>query len=132
MNHLMGKTNFKRMRYPVHVILSALSMFYLGKDSFRNIALIMRTVFNIKVSHTSISNWCKNFATLFQNMGLKLIPSLNLNSDEWHADETVIKVAGVKYYIGFVVDSETRFVVAFHLSPHPASPQAFSVVNAAK
>lgn len=132
MNHLIGKTNFKRMRYPVHVILSALSMFYLGKDSFRNIALIMRTVFNFKVSHTSISNWCKNFAPLFQNMSLKLIPSLNLNSDEWHADETVVKVAGVKHYIWFVVDSETRFVVAFHLSPHRNSPQAFSVLNAAK
>lgn len=28
---LFGKTDFKRMRYPVHVILMALSMFYLGK-----------------------------------------------------------------------------------------------------
>jgi putative transposase len=118
MSHLPGKTNFKRMRYPVHVILSVLSMFYLGKDSFRNIALIMRIVFNIKVSHTSISNWCKNFAPLFQNMSLQLIPSLHLNSDEWHADETVVKVAGVKHYIWFVIDLETRFVVAFHLSPH--------------
>ena len=46
------------MRYPVHVILMALSMFYLGKNSFRNIALILRTVMNIRVSHTTVSNWC--------------------------------------------------------------------------
>ena len=58
MSKLFGKTDFKRMRYPVHVILMALTMFYLGKNSFRNIALILRTVMNIQVSHTTISNWC--------------------------------------------------------------------------
>ena len=54
MSKLFGKTDFKRMRYPVHVILMALSMFYLGKNSFRNIALILRTVMNIQVSHLSL------------------------------------------------------------------------------
>lgn len=58
MSQLFGKTDFKRMRYPVHVILTALSMFYLGKNSFRNIALILHTVMNVQVSHTTISNWC--------------------------------------------------------------------------
>ena len=51
MSKLFGKTDFKRMRYPVHVILMALTMFYLGKNSFRNIALILRTVMNVRVSH---------------------------------------------------------------------------------
>ena len=88
MSKLSGKTDFKRMRYPVHVILTALSMFYLGKNSFRNIALILRAVMNIQVSHTTISNWCTKFAPLFQNIALELMPTLNFNSDEWHADET--------------------------------------------
>src|SRR5665647_3562761 len=58
--------------------------------------------------------------------------SLDFNSDEWHVDETVVKIRGVKYYIWFVVDSETRFVLGFHLSPHRDSPQAFSLLNSAK
>ena len=58
MSSLFGKHNFKRMRYPVQTIITALSMFYLGKNSFRNISLILKTAFNIKVSHTAISNWC--------------------------------------------------------------------------
>jgi putative transposase len=132
MSSLLGKTDFKRMRYPVHTIVTALSMFYLGKDSFRNISLILQLVFNIKVTHTTISNWSKNFAPLFDNMRLKLLPMLNLNSDEWHADETVVKINGVKYYIWFVIDSETRFIIGFHLSPHRDSPQAFSVLAEAK
>ena len=132
MSKLIGKTDFKRMRYPVHIIITALSMFYLGKNSFRNIALILKVVNNINVSHTTISNWCKKFAPLFNNLSLELIPMLNFNSDEWHADETVVKISGVKYYIWFVIDSETRFVLGFHLSPHRDSSQAFSLFNSIK
>jgi transposase-like protein len=131
MSALFGKSDFKRMRYPVFLIVTALTMFYLGKNSFRNISLILRTAFNVNVSHVTIANWCTRFAPLFDSMRLKLLPALDLNSDEWHTDETVVKIAGVKHYIWFVVDSETRFIIAFLLSPHRDSPQAFSVLNEA-
>jgi len=132
MSKLFGKDNFKRMRYPVATIIMALSMFYLGKSSFRNIALILRIAHNIKVSHTTVSNWCKNFAPMFANIAIELVPSLDFNSDEWHTDETVVKIKGVKHYIWFIVDSETRFVLGFHLSPHRDSPQAFTLLNSVK
>ena len=131
MSSLFGKHNFKRMRYPIQIIVMALSMFYLGKNSFRNISLILRTAFHIKVSHTTISNWCVKFAPMFDDMRIQLVPLLDLNSDEWHADETVVKVAGVKHYIWFIIDSETRFVIGFHLSPHRDSPQAVSLFSEA-
>lgn len=57
---------------------------------------------------------------------------LDLSSDEWHTDETVVKIASVKHYLWFVVDSETRFIIGFHLSPHRDSPQAFTVISQAK
>jgi putative transposase len=128
MSGLFGKHDFRRMRYPVHIIVTALCMFYLGKDSFRNISLILRTAFCVHVSHTTIGSWCSKFAPLFDNMRIRLMPCLNLNSDEWHADETVVKIAGVRYYLWFVVDSETRFVIGYHLSPHRDSPQAASIL----
>ena len=131
MSSLFGKHNFKRMRYPIQIIVMALSMFYLGKNSFRNISLILKTAFHIKVSHTTISNWCVKFAPMFDDMRIQLVPLLDLNSDEWHADETVVKVAGVKHYIWFIIDSETRFVIGFHLSPHRDSPQAVSLFSEA-
>lgn len=132
MSSLFGKHDFKRMRYPVQIIVTSLSLFFLGKNSFRNISLILKTAFNINVSHTTISNWCTRFAPLFDDMRIQLMPMLDLNSDEWHADETVIKIAGVKYYLWFVIDSETRFIIAFHLSPHRDSPQAVSVLHEAQ
>ena len=132
MSKLFGKSDFKRMRFPVHTIVTALSMFYLGKNSFRNIALILKTVNNINVSHTSISNWCRQFAPLFHNLSLELIPLLDFNSDEWHADETVVKINGIRYYIWFIIDSESRFVLGFHRSLHRDSPQAFSLFDSVK
>ena len=57
---------------------------------------------------------------------------LDFNSDEWHADETVVKINGQKYYIWFIIDSETRFVLGFHLSPHRGSDQAFTLLNSVK
>ena len=104
-------------------------MFFVGKSSFRNIALILRSVMNVPVSHTTIGNWCTRFAPLFHNLSLELIPLLDLSSDEWHADETVVKIAGVKHYIWFVVDSETRFVLGYHLSPRRDSSQAFILLH---
>ena len=59
------------------------------------------------------------------------MPLLDLNSDEWHADETVVKIAGAKHYIWFIIDSETRFVIGYHLSPHRDSPQAVSLFSEA-
>ena len=131
MSTLFGKHDFKRMRYPIQIIITALSMFYLGKNSFRNISLILKTAFNIKVSHTTVSNWCVKFAPLFDDMRIQLVSLLDLNSDEWHADETVVKIAGVKHYIWFIIYSETRFVIGFHLSPHRDSPQAVSMFGEA-
>lgn len=129
MSKLFGKHDFKRMRYPAHIIITALSMFYLGKNSYRNISLILRTVFNIKVSHVTVGNWCTRFAPMFDDMRIKLIPMLDFNSDEWHGDETYVKIAGQNYYLWFVIDSETRFVIGFNLSPHRDSPSAVSVFS---
>lgn len=117
------------MRYPAHIIIAAIVLFYVGKNSFRNIVQIMQLLHNISVSHTTISNWCTRFAPLFHNIAMELIPALDFNSDEWHADETVVKVSGKKHYLWFIIDSETRFVLGFHLSPCRDSPQAFSLLH---
>jgi transposase-like protein len=132
MSKLLGKHDFKRMRKPVFLIFSALTMYFIGKDSTRTIAFFFKMLYNIKVSHTTIADWCKKFAPLLDDIAVRLIPTMNFNSDEWHADETVVKINGVKHYLWFIIDSETRFVLGFHLSPHRDSPQAHSILNHAK
>lgn len=132
MSNFIGKSNFKRMRHSTHLVVTALTMFYIGKNSFRNIALMLNFLYNIHISHVTISDWCKKFAPIFHSKMISLMPSMNFDSDEWHADETVIKIKGKKYYIWFIIDSETRFVLGFHLSPHRDSPQAFCLFDSVK
>ena len=132
MSNIFGKNDFKRMRHSIHLVITALVMFYIGGTSFRKIALSLRLLYNIKVSHVTVSDWCKKFAPIFHTKMITLMPALDFNSDEWHADETVVKIKGVKHYIWFIIDSETRFVLGFHLSPHRDSPQAFSLFDSVK
>jgi transposase-like protein len=132
MSKLFGKTDFQRMRHPAHIILTVIAMFYIGTTSFRKIALILRLTYNVKISHQTVSDWCKKFAPYWQNIGLDLVSSLDFNSDEWHADETVVKINGIKYWVWFIVDSETRFVLGYHLSPHRDAAQAFSLLSSVK
>jgi transposase-like protein len=60
-------------------------------------------LYSIKLSHVTVADWCKKFAPIFHSISLKLIPTMDFNSDEWHADETVVKIAGKKYYIWFII-----------------------------
>ena len=59
MSNIIGKDSFKRMRHSIHLVITALTMFYIGGTSFRKIALMLKILYNIKVSHVTISDWCK-------------------------------------------------------------------------
>lgn len=52
--------------------------------------------------------------------------------DSLQCDETVIKILGKKNYIWFIIDSETRFVLGFHLSSHRDYSQAFRLFHSVK
>ncbi len=99
------------------------------QNSFRNIALILRTVMNIQVLHTIISNWCAKFALLFHNIAVELIPMLNFDSDEWHTNETIVKIRGMKYCLWLVVHPLS---LVFIFSNTGNSPQALSLLNSVK
>lgn len=120
------------MRHQVHTILTALNLYFVCNSSTRQVSAFLLQTLNVKVSHVTIFFWVRKFAPLFDVIKDSYLSSINLNSDEWHADETVIKVAGERYYIWFLIDSETRFVIAFHLSPYRDHTQAYRLFNKAK
>ena len=55
-------------------------------------------LYNVKISHITISSWFKKFPPIFHPKMLTLVPTMSFNSDEWHADETVVKVLHLVYY----------------------------------
>lgn len=129
---LPGKIDFKKMRYSPYIILLALYTYFLHGSTTRKVAQYLYDVHNIKVSHVTIASWTRKFAPLFMLKSKEFLPN-NLNhSDEWHIDETVVKIHGKKYYLWAVIDSETRFVLSFHLSPYRSSASAFELLSDAK
>jgi transposase InsO family protein len=80
----------------------------------------------------------------YNNAVIDTVNSLKMYPIQWDVDsldwkdptpqqiETVVKIRGMKYYLWLIVDSETRFVLSFHLSRHRDSPQAFSLLNSVK
>ena len=88
---------------------------------------------NIKVSHVTISKWIKKFDKYFKSISDELTHDIYLgDSDEWHADETVVKVNGQKYYLWICIDSESRLITSWNLSGSRGSDSAFSLFKQAK
>ncbi|MGJ0906771.1 IS6 family transposase [Clostridium botulinum] len=132
-NTLYGKLNFKGMRFPIHIILMALDLYFLNESSTRRISQYLFRLFNIKVSHVTIANWTKKFAAYFKLKSDRLLKDVDLSdSDKWHADETVVFINGNRHYLWLVIDSESRLIISYHLSPYRDAKQAFSLFNDAK
>ncbi|MDQ9823061.1 DDE-type integrase/transposase/recombinase, partial [Acinetobacter sp. 163] len=47
------------------------------------------------------------------------------------ADETIVKIAGEKFYLWVCIDSETRFVLSWNLNKSRGSDCAFSLFKKA-
>lgn len=62
------------------------------------------------------------------NSFLKILCLISiLSSDEWHADETYVKIKGIDYYLWLILDSKTRVIISFVLSRFRNSTQAYKL-----
>ena len=129
---ITGALSMKGMRFPLQIIITALTLYYLNNTSTRAISQFLMNTFNIKVSHVTIANWSNKFAPYFKLKADNFKQQVDLQSDDWHADETVVFINGVKHYLWLVIDSETRFIISFHLSRYRNESSAFSLINEAK
>lgn len=117
-SHLGSETfTLKGMRHPLYIILAALNYYFCGNSTTRKVAYTLYMVHQVRISHVTISRWIKRFAPVFQQISSDFLLSAKLcDSDEWHFDETYIKIQGENYYLWIAIDSETRLVLDFHLS----------------
>lgn len=120
------------MRHSPNLILMALYQYYHLNSTTRKISQFLKAYYNVEVSHVSIASWVKKFAPYFQIKSSKFMPDSLNESDEWHVDETVVKIQGQKYYIWVMIDSETRYILDFHLSPYRSSKPAFELFHSIK
>lgn len=117
----------------MNTIISAINLYYSPNATTRAISTYLLDYMNIKVSHVTICKWIKKFDKYFKSISDELTTNLYLgDSDEWHADETVVKINGKKHYLWICIDSETRFITSWNLNKFRGSKCAFSLSKKAK
>ncbi|MCK5024102.1 MAG: IS6 family transposase [Thermoplasmata archaeon] len=103
---------YPRMKYPREYIINALNYYYNGM-SYRNINQTFEDMKDVDISKSTIWRWIVKYSKMSNEYGLRLQPKL---SDTWIADETVIDIWGKKYWFWDIIDTDTRFLIASHLS----------------
>jgi transposase-like protein len=81
--------------------------------SLRKTSMALNDLYGIRVSHTMVANYCKTAAVVIK----PFVDNFNYKkSDTFIADETYIKVKGVKGYIWFIMDAVSRSVIGYKVS----------------
>lgn len=81
--------------------------------SLRKTSLALKDLFNISISHQQIANYCKSAAICIKPFvdNYDYRPGCTLT-----ADETYIKIRGLKTYIWFIMDAASRSILGYQVS----------------
>jgi transposase-like protein len=104
---------FGRMKNSKHVIVAAMNLYFDGL-SVRKTQKELKKLIGEEVDAATIWRWVQKYSKLVSAYVAKAqTPSL---SGKWHEDETVVKCEGRDAWVWEMIDEETRFLVASHLS----------------
>ena len=104
--------NFARMKVDKNAIVLALNLYYDGL-SLRKTKKNLEQILGIEVSQVTILNWVTKSSKLVAKFTETLVPQL---SGKWHEDETMLKCEGRDTWFWEMIDEDTRFLVASHIS----------------
>jgi transposase-like protein len=100
------------MRNDKTLIVTALNLYYDGL-SLRKTQRNLEQIFGEKVSQVTILNWLKKYSRLVKEYMVAQVPQL---SGLWHEDETMIQCKGRSIWFWEMIDEDTKFMVASHIS----------------
>ena len=105
-------SSFPRMRTKSRVISTSLDLYFEGL-SVRKIQKQVEKLYDVSVSQVAIWKWITKYSDLVKAYVTTLKPQL---SGMWHEDETVVSCEGRNVWFWEMIDEDTRFIVASHLS----------------
>lgn len=120
------------MIFSLNTILTALIPYSFNNSSTRAISQLPIVTSNIKMYHVTISSWTNKFAPFFKAKAEKFKNCSDIQSDDCHTNKTVIFINCEHYYMWIAIDSETKFILAFHLIKSHNGESAFTFINEAK
>ena len=103
---------FSRMRNDKNIVVAALNFYYDGL-SLRKAQRNLEQIFGERVSQVTILNWIKKYSRLVKEYMVSQVPQL---SGLWHEDETMIQCKGRSIWFWEMIDEDTKFMVASHIS----------------
>lgn len=105
-------SQFPKMRTESRLISVAVDLYYEGL-SVRKVQNQIEKIFGVSVSQVTVWKWIMKYAKLVSEYVETLKPQL---LGIWKVDETVIKCKGVQKWFWEIIDEQTKFLVASHLS----------------
>ena len=103
---------YPKMRTKGRVVATAIDLYFEGLSA-RKVQVQLGKIFGVKVSQVAIWKWVKRYSKLVSEFVETLTPNLR---GIYKVDETVIKCKGVQKWFWEIIDEETKFLVASHLS----------------
>jgi len=106
------ENGFKKRRCNPEKIALALDLYFRGL-SVRKIAEHFQQVYNLNVSHMTVYRWIEHYSRIASEwMDKQQTPT----GKRWLIDETIIKIDGKHCYLWNVLDNESRYLLATHVS----------------
>lgn len=108
----VGREGFLKRRADATNIARSLDLYFRGM-SIRKVREYLEQTEGLRVSHMTVFRWIVHYSKL----AAKWMDAQGARtSDRWHIDETVVNVNGQNDYLWNVLDHDTRFLLATHIS----------------
>ena len=106
-------SSLKFSKYNAHIMSLCLTLRVNLGLSLRKTQQALKDLYNIQISHQQIANYCKTAAICVKPFVDNYPYEKN---DVFTADETYIKVRGIKSYIWFIMNATTRSIIGYQIS----------------
>ncbi len=113
LHRFFDNQQFSKMRVSKYAIVAALNLYFEGL-SVRKTQRQLKQLLGEEINSSTIWRWLQKYSRIVSEYVTKTqTPQL---SEKWHEDETMIKCEGRDQRFWEMIDEETRYLVASHLS----------------
>jgi len=116
-------SDFPRMRVESRIISSSMDFYFEGLSA-RKIQTQIEKLYGVHVSQVTVWKWIMKYSALVSQYVETLAPQL---LGIYHVDETAIKCKGVQKWFWEIIDEQTKFLVASHLSGSRTAEDAITL-----
>src|ERR1700741_5451496 len=95
-----ARARYAGYRFPAEIIGHAVWLYFRFPLGLRMVEELLADR-GIIVRHETVRQWSLKFGQRFANQFRRRLPRVG---DKWHLDEVVLKIAGVKLWLGRAVD----------------------------